>query len=52
MQERQSARQAPALFALLLIVEFLVLTALYESCSIHTAVMLAVRPSHALILTR
>jgi multidrug efflux pump len=41
-QERQSAGQAPALYALSLIVVFLCLAALYESWSIPTAVMLAV----------
>ena len=41
-QERQSAGQAPALYALSLVVVFLCLAALYESWSIPTAVMLAV----------
>jgi hydrophobe/amphiphile efflux-1 (HAE1) family protein len=41
-QERQSSGQAPALYALSLIVVFLCLAALYESWSIPTAVMLAV----------
>ena len=41
-QERQSAGQAPALYALSLMVVFLCLAALYESWSIPTAVMLAV----------
>lgn len=41
-QERQSAGQAPALYALSLIVVFLCLAALYESWSIPTAVMLVV----------
>jgi multidrug efflux pump len=41
-QERQSAGQAPALYALSLMVVFLCLSALYESWSIPTAVMLAV----------
>lgn len=41
-QERQSSGQAPALYALSLLVVFLCLAALYESWSIPTAVMLAV----------
>jgi multidrug efflux pump len=41
-QERQSAGQAPALYALSLLVVFLCLAALYESWSIPTAVMLVV----------
>ncbi|MEI6160127.1 MAG: efflux RND transporter permease subunit [Roseococcus sp.] len=41
-QERQSAGQAPALYAISLIVVFLCLAALYESWSIPTAVMLVV----------
>jgi multidrug efflux pump len=41
-QERQSAGQAPALYALSLLVVFLCLAALYESWSIPTAVILAV----------
>ncbi|UPY38476.1 efflux RND transporter permease subunit [Sediminicoccus sp. KRV36] len=41
-QERQSSGQAPALYAISLIVVFLCLAALYESWSIPTAVMLAV----------
>jgi len=41
-QERQSAGQAPALYALSLMVVFLCLAALYESWSIPTAVLLAV----------
>ncbi len=41
-QERQSSGQAPALYALSLVVVFLCLAALYESWSIPTAVMLAV----------
>ncbi|SFM36235.1 efflux RND transporter permease subunit [Marinobacter zhejiangensis] len=41
-QERQSGNQAPALYALSLIVVFLCLAALYESWSIPFAVMLVV----------
>jgi multidrug efflux pump len=41
-QERQSGGQAPALYALSLMVVFLCLAALYESWSIPTAVLLAV----------
>ena len=41
-QERQSSGQAPALYALSLVVVFLCLAALYESWSIPTAVMLVV----------
>ena len=41
-QERQSTGQAPALYALSLVVVFLCLAALYESWSIPTSVMLAV----------
>ncbi len=41
-QERQSSGQAPALYALSLVVVFLCLAALYESWSIPTAVILAV----------
>ncbi|MGG5890921.1 efflux RND transporter permease subunit [Falsiroseomonas sp. HC035] len=41
-QERQSSGQAPALYAISLLVVFLCLAALYESWSIPTAVMLVV----------
>ncbi|WP_144186382.1 efflux RND transporter permease subunit [Elioraea rosea] len=41
-EERQSSGQAPALYALSLLVVFLCLAALYESWSIPTAVMLVV----------
>jgi multidrug efflux pump len=41
-QERQSSGQAPALYAISLLVVFLCLAALYESWSVPTAVMLVV----------
>jgi len=42
LQERLSASQAPALYAISLLVVFLCLAALYESWSIPAAVMLVV----------